>query len=263
MMLGKSSAFAKISAMALDRDLVTEIKDVIDLICIFNARTQALAEDFNFFKNEPKANRFGLKRLEHEVMFLCIDVDSLHKNIICENRSFYSRVILLCGGQLSKVDENPTFDNNTRNFMSDDIYRLSSEQLQEIEKQDSQKALQERKKLKKECGVPSKNHEMIREEWRKSFLDEIEECIDKISTLRDVFAHRTWQFPRCEEAYVVDLKRISEILECVDRLLKIYKDRFQIILGYSDSESYESGSYLYDSLSRLREAYKYRKKTHG
>jgi hypothetical protein len=263
MIFRKSSTFAAISSMALDQYLVTEIKDVIDLICIFQARAQALVEDFNFFKNELKANCPGLKRLEHEVMFLCIDMDALHKGLICENRSFYSRVILLHGEQLSKVDKNSTFDTcNTRNFMNDDAYCLSLEELQEMAKESSQETLQARKNLKKESGVPSKNHKMISEEWRESFLKQTEDYISKISALRDVFAHRTWELPRFQESYMVDLKRISEILECSDQLLKIYKDRFQVILGYCNSESYESGSYSYDSLSRIREAHKYLKKTH-
>lgn len=247
--------------MALDQDLITEIKDVIDLICIFQARTQALAEDFNFFKNELKANCPGLKRLEHEVMFLCIDMDALHKDLICANHSFFARVILQHGEQLSKVDKNPTFDNyNTENFMNDDVYRLSSDQLRKMAQEDSQEAWKERRKLKDDCGLPSKTHEMIRKDWHEPFLKETKNYIDEISTLRDVFAHRTWQLPRREEAYIVDLNRISKILKCTDQLLKIYKDRFHVILGYCNSESYESGSYSYDSLSRIREAYKYLKK---
>jgi len=263
MMRGKSSVVANISAMALDQDPVIEIKDVIDLICIFQARTQALAEDFNFFKNELKANCPGLKRLEHEVMFLCIDMDALHKDLICVNHSFFSRVIKQHGKQLSRVDKNPTFNSgNTRNFMNDDIYRLSPEQLRKMAQEDSQEALEEREKLKSNRGLPSSNHDMIREKWRESFLKETEEYIGKISKLRDVFAHRTWQLPRREESYIVDLNRISEVLRCTDQLLKIYKDRFQVILSYCNSESYESGSYSYDSLSRIREAYKYLKKSH-
>lgn len=248
--------------MALDENLVAEIKDMIDLICIFQVRSQSLIDDFDFFRNELKLICPGLKRLEHEAMFLCIDMDALHKEILSESNSFYSKIILNHGRQLSKVDKDSTFDiSNIRNFMEEDDYQLTLEQIEELALESNSDALKARKKLKAERGLPSQNHIEIHQVWHQSFLDETKEYVNRIEKMRDNFAHRKWKFPRRKEAYTVDLESISEILECTNEVLKIYKNRFQEMLGYANSESYESSSYSYDSLSRLKEAYKYLKKS--
>jgi hypothetical protein len=76
----------------MNEEVFKEIKSVINVISILQSRENALRKELEFFKrkwnslsaSEEAYNKLlagASKRLEHEAMFLCIEVYSLYEGI--------------------------------------------------------------------------------------------------------------------------------------------------------------------------------------
>ena len=104
--------------MNTNQKVFREIKSVICVISLLQSREKAFSKELEFLNrrwqkvskevNTRKQKLFAtaLKRLEHEVMFLCIETYSLHQGIE-KKKSLYKKVIQQHGVILSKVDKTP------------------------------------------------------------------------------------------------------------------------------------------------------------
>jgi hypothetical protein len=246
----------------MDKDVFTEIESVINTISILQSRESALREDLEFFKQKWKdaaeeACKMlyigAFKRLEHESMFLCIEVYSLHQGIE-KQRSLYSKVIKQNGKLLSKVDKSPGDEgtymflgvigsHGKRNFTTEEKNNL----IDEVEKE----AYKSRKKLRDNFGITSHKHNEI-DEWLNQILDN--DVLAKIAQYRKEFAHRLDSLDNLKsELDIGSPDGVEQILDVVSIVLNTYNCCLQNILVYTRSELFLGvENFKYDSLSRLK-----------
>lgn len=261
----------------MNESLIKEIKQVIDAICLLQARESKFREELNFFDASWNQEEDFLKetilifpegfdsisikrpyllealrRLDHEVMFLCIDVYSLYQGVQ-KKKSLYARVIKNCGEALMKVDES-TVDPDTFTdigMLTSGGWRESSdeekkERLQSISKEE----LRSRKEMRDNVGPKSYRHPEM-DEWRDSILES--ETVSKLQQYRDKFAHRLNSLDNLKEELMVNSSNsIKDMLNTVCDLLNSYKSCFQDVLGYTTSDYYEGIETEYISLSQMK-----------
>lgn len=250
----------------MSEEVFQEIKNVINVISILQLREKTFREELDFFnqnynKQDRKCSKSlylgALKRLEHEVEFLCVDVYSLYQGIE-KKKSLYSKVIKQHGKILSKTDQTPR-DKNTYSFLgiigSEGIKReFNSEKENYFIEKFEQKAYNSREKLKQQSGITSHKHEDL-DQWVNKILDD--EILSKLSQYRKEFAHRLDSLENLKrELEFRHPQSIEEMLDIVSVALNKYSECFQTILGYTKSQRYLGIKGIkYDSLSRLKLEY--------
>ena len=261
----------------MNESLIKEIKQVIDVICLLQARESKFREELDFFDvswNQEEDFLKGtslrppegfdsksierlylleaLRRLDHEVMFLCIDVYSLYQGVQ-KKKSLYARVIKNCGQALMKVDEG-TIDPDTVTdigILTSGGWRESSdeekkERLQSLSKEE----LRSRNEMRDNVGPKSYRHPEM-DEWMGSFSEL--ETVSKLEQYRKKFAHRLDSLDNLKEELMVNSSNsIRDMLNTTYDLLNSYKSRFQDILGYTTSNCYEGIETEYISLSQMK-----------
>lgn len=87
-------------------DNIQHIKKTLQVISLFEIRCQKLREELEFFNKYKKRSKCigSLIRLNHEVMYLCVDTYSLHEGV-SKKRSLYSKIIKDKAAFFSKVDK--------------------------------------------------------------------------------------------------------------------------------------------------------------
>lgn len=260
----------------MDESLIKEIKQVIDVICLLQAREARFREELDFFDTSWNQEedvlkginlRFSedidptrikrsylseaLRRLDHEVMFLCIEVHSLYQGVQ-KKKSLYARVIKNHGKAFMEVDES-TVDPDTvtdLGMLTSSGWRESSDEEKEERLQSfSEEALRSREELRKNVGPKSYRHFEM-DEWMDSFLES--GTVLKLQQYRKKFTHRLDSLDNLgEELMVNSSNSIEDMLNTVCELLNSYKSRFQDILGYTTSDYYEGIGAEYISLSQM------------
>lgn len=242
-----------------------EIKQVIDVICLLQARESKFREELNFFNtswNQEEEIPLSIKRsyllealrrLDHEVMFLCIDVYSLYQGVQ-KKKSLCAREIKNDGKAFMKVDKS-TIDPKATiylgHFNSGGRREPSDEEKEEHRQTLSEKALKAREEIKDNVGPKSCRHPEI-DEWINSFADE--ETVEKLLNYRKKFAHRLDSLDNLkEELMVSNPSSIEDMLNTVGDLLSSYKSRFQDILIYTTSNCYEGLKIKYTSLAQMKQ----------
>ena len=108
----------------MSEEVFSEIKKVISVISMLQLRERTFKEELKFFNLKWKevskeyASTFyvgALKRLEHEVGFLCVDTYSLYQGIE-KKKSLFCKIIKQNGRLLSKIDETQS-DRNIYEFV--------------------------------------------------------------------------------------------------------------------------------------------------
>ncbi len=251
-------------------DVFKEITSAFAVLSMLQARQKALRKDLEFFRESSEEATqevhesllFGAyKRLEHEVMFLCVDAYSLHQGI-SKKRSLYSKVIRQNGKLLSKVDKTPR-DRNAYMFLGvigengkvDTTSEWEDQLIQGMEK----KAYEDRKKTRDDFGISSQKHNEI-DEWLDRILDK--DIESRLNSYRDEFAHRLDSL----EKMMLEIKAVNKpdalehMLDTVLSALNAYQHALQKILLYTKSLQYQGvGNFEYGSLSRLKLANRYSK----
>jgi hypothetical protein len=228
----------------------------------------------------------SLNRLKHEIMFLCVDTYSLYKGIRKKNPSFRTKIFNNNGQDIIKVDkgdnvETTILDDNNKEILKvgkgdkkqviidlgvledtdnqgEPIIRKSTEEELKSSVRQAQKMYSEdSENLQKEVGLKSKKHEDI-EDWFKKIEEEYKSDFDKLAEYRDKFAHRFDDFAKIKQEFENELKfdprKFSEILDTIDRVLKVYDEKFNDIIGYTTTVQFgplKYGRYGYQSLSKI------------
>lgn len=246
-----------------EQQVFEEIKSVINVISIFQSRESALRKELKFFEERQKDGFEGawertlffgaFKRLEHEIMFLCIEVYSLHQGI-AEERSLYSKVIKQHGRLLKKVDKTPkneeeyqwlgiiSSDGMPKNFTAEEKNAL----MQYLKEEE----YRSREKLRDDLGITSHNHDEIDERFNQ-VLDE--STLSSLKEYRKRFAHRFDRLEKLElELELTNCDAIEQMLDVLSTVLNKYEFWLKNIILYTKSILHEGiVNFEYDSLSRL------------
>jgi hypothetical protein len=249
----------------MNEEVFQEIRSVINTISILQSRESKFRQELDFFNQTWKdvseeACKIlfigAFKRLEHEVMFLCIEVYSLHEGI-AKKSSLYSKVIRQNGKLLSQVDKTRGDEHSYQclgiigsHGKRDCITEDKNDIIQEIQK----KEYESRKKIRDDFGITSHNHDEINK-WFNQVLDE--DILSELHEYRKKFAHRLDNLENLKlEQNIGSPDNVEEILDVVSTVLDKYKCCFQDIIGYTRSELFLGiENFEYDSLSRLKLAY--------
>lgn len=244
-----------------EEQVFEEIKSVIDVISILQSRENALREELEFFKQKWKdisepAHKIPFvgasKRLEHEAMFLCIEVYSLYKGI-AKQRSLYSKVIKQNGKLLSKIDKTPR-DENTYEWLdiicSDGKKDFTNKEKNDFMQKLNEEAYRSRKKIRDNSGITSSNHDEIGK-LLNQVLDK--DTLKSLGDYRDKFAHRLDSLENLKlELKPSDPNSVAQVLDVVSTVLNTYMRWLQGVLVYTKSEQRIGITFEYDSLSRLK-----------
>jgi hypothetical protein len=246
----------------MSEEIFSEIKDVINVISIIQARETTLRHELEFFNQRQKDVSKeacqvlyigAAKRLEHEAMFLCIEVDSLHKGIE-KKRSLYSKVIKQNGNLLSRVDKTPMDENSIMwidaTTSGKEIQEFSAEEKNCYTKKMEESEYTSRKEVRDAYGITSPKHDEL-DDWLSQLSDD--ETLSKLADYRDAFAHRLDSLEKLKsELAPVSIAEIKQMLDVVSSVLNTYKSCLTKILLYTTSEHcMGSTDFEYDSLSRL------------
>lgn len=238
-------------------EIIKQIEKTIDVLSFFEMRSKELREELDFFKElDNNLMHVGAWiRLNHEVMYLCVDAYSLHEGI-SKRKSLYSKIIKNNSSELSKVDK-------TKYSTADNIIHLGHhaslgereatyEEKVQSAKRINQVSLQSRKELQQNSGITSSNHCDLNK-WFESIQDG--DLLQKLHDYRQEFAHRLDSLDNIgKELELTAYEDIDQRLSVVSQVIKNYKQRLQDILVYTTSVLYEGYSGIdYDSISRLKQ----------
>jgi len=252
----------------MSEEIFSEIKDVINVISILQSRESTLRHELEFFnqrwegasKETCRVLYFGAaKRLEHEAMFLCIEVDSLRKGIE-KKSSLYSKVIKQHGKLLSKVDKTPINENSIMWVgvikSGEEVQEFSSEEKSHLIKGIEERAYVSRKEVRDAYGITSHKHDEL-DDWLSQLSDS--DTLSKLAYYRDTFAHRLDSLEKLKlELAPVSIAEVKQMLDAVSSVLNTYKSHLEKILLYTTSVKHMGiTNFQYDSLSRLELAERY------
>jgi hypothetical protein len=196
--------------------------------------------------------RQGLKRLEHEVGFLCIDTYSLHQGIE-KQKSLYTKIIKNNGKILSKVDKPHINDvQESYEFISMGKLPFTEEEKNIYIKKREKEKYKQRSESRDLDGITSSDHSKL-DEWVNQIVDK--DVLSKLEKYRQEFAHRLDSLD--------NLKRelSCKTPECIDEMLNValevltkYEQSLQNILGYTQSQHFLGiTNFYYVSLSQLKQ----------
>jgi hypothetical protein len=238
-------------------DAIEHIKKTIDVISLFELRNNALKEDLDFFNkfNDISMHLGALIRLNHEVMYLCVDTYSLHEGI-SKNKSLYSKIIKNNGAVLSRVDKSEDHKTERIIFLPcispSGNRELAPEEKDKAAKIINEQGLKSREKIQKNSGIKSSKHSDL-DQWLKDVQDEAP--ISKLGDFRKEFAHRLDTLHNiCRELELPVFEELANRISVISSVLTTYKIRLQDILNYTASNHYEGVVGInYDSISRLKQ----------
>ncbi|TVQ41950.1 MAG: hypothetical protein EA365_16295 [Gloeocapsa sp. DLM2.Bin57] len=247
--------------MTLDITL-EEIKLVLRVLFNLQERQKQLQAELDFYNAyAPDANYIkeqrsffeGLRRLDHEVMFLCIDTYSLYEGIQ-KQKSLITKTIKNNGkvlSEVSKVDDTIICagiidENGNKRKPNPEEEKFIAEKVRED-------LFNKRKKARDTYGITSPKHEDI-EKWNQSILDK--DTLEQLENYRNEFSHRLNTLERIKiEADINNNKfhTIKDRLILVKTLLDKYQLHFKSILLSTKAEYHLPAMIGYDSLSRIKQ----------
>lgn len=262
----------------MNEHLINELKQVINVISLLQIRVSKFSEELYFFSQSWAAAkepvqveglifpegysaehikrshlRAALRRLDHEVMFLCVDVYSLYEGVQ-KKKSLYATILKNQSKSLVKVAPRQLSPDRVIDLGIDGIdgWRQQNEEEKEehLKKQDKE-VLQSRIDLKSQYGPKSHQH-IDMDEWVNSLLDP--EAIEKLKCYRKRFAHRLDTLDNLKgELNISTPTEIEDRIDTVYNILSAYQSRFQKLLGYLASIYYEGWKGMeYISLSQIQ-----------
>lgn len=258
----------------MNESLANEIKQVIDVISLLQARELRLRKELDFFNSswneesdllkqktlifpenfDPIAVRRlylskALRRLDHEVMFLCIDVYSFYQGVQ-KKKSLYAKIIKNYGKAFMKIDESEIISFIDLGVFESGSWRESSDEEKERYLQLlNEEALKARKELKNDFGPKSHNHFEM-DQWMGEFSES--ETVGRLAQYRKKFAHRLDTLDNLKEELMINTPdTIKDMLDDIREFLDRYRSRFHGILGYTTSEDHEGDGTDYISLSQM------------
>ncbi|MDD1413622.1 hypothetical protein MEN41_02800 [Dolichospermum sp. ST_con] len=243
----------------MNEEVFQEIRSVITTISILQSRERVFRQELDFFNQSWKdaseeACRIlfigAFKRLEHEIMFLCIEVYSLHEGI-AKKRSLYSKVIRQNGKLLSQVDKTPGDENSYQCLGIIGSHGKRDCTTEEKNDMIQKEEYKNREEIRDNSGITSHNHDEINE-WFNQVLDE--DILSTLNEYRQKFAHRLDNLENLKlEQNIGSPDNVEKILDVVSTVLDKYKCCFQDIIVYTRSELFTGFDHFeYDSLSRLK-----------
>ncbi len=241
-------------------ELFRHIKKVAYVISLILKRQSALQGDLDQIITLWKAGKRtpytlgGMIRLNHEIMFLCIDTYSLHKGMEMK-KSLYSKLLEQEGRELSKVDKSPIdksmiFD---LGVIVNDAGNITLTDLNAHKKYidlTNKEMVKSRKELQEKEGIISKNKEDIKAWWER--VKPRPETIKVLSKKRDDYAHRLDSLDNIEGEIMPSQKifiEMQESLSCVREVLTSYDKVLKNILTYTLSIEVLGAKLVYTSLS--------------
>jgi hypothetical protein len=238
-------------------EVIEQIKKTIRILSFFEMRNKKLREELDFFKElDNKSMHVGaFLRLNHEVMYLCVDAYSLHEGI-SKKKSLYSKIIKNNASALSRVDKTEyyTAENimNLEYFSSSEKREATDEEKSQLAKKINQISLQKNKELKQNSGITS-SKDCDLDQWLESIQDE--GLVQELNSFRQEFAHRLDSLDNIDrELKPPSYKDIDQRLSVVSKVIENYKQRLQDILVYTNSDFYIGYAVIkYDSISRLKQ----------
>ena len=242
----------------MDDSIVSELQDVINVICLLEAKENAFRQDLEYYFDNKERYRSWLgplKRLEHEVMFLCIDTYSLYEGI-SKRKSLYAKIIKQCAKQFSQIDKEPTCTvNNTAHLgflEGDGFHNAGADEKFYLINALNEKAIQFRKDIKDRVGIISHKHSNM-DAWNIDLVDR--KAIETLGTYRNDFSHRLDSLSKLKQELTLrNPCRIGDMLDVISLVLAEYKTCFQDILSYTTLTHYAGMSgFRLDSISRIRQ----------
>lgn len=247
----------------MDKLAVEELNKTIRVLSFLQIREKALREDLLFSLNnyssapEDDVSWLGpVKRLEHEILFLCVDVYSLHKGI-SKKSSLFSKIIKNKGKEFLKVDNSKTWGSesiNIRVIGSGSTREGTPEEIADHLEALNKIAFEDRKALKEEVGLTSHQHSDM-DDWMDTLFDK--NLIEKLSGYRKEGAHRFNTLDNLErELQIIQPEGLEARLDVVAEVLERYQSCLQKILIYTTSVAHEGISQCdlrYDSLLRIKQ----------
>ncbi|NJM76737.1 MAG: hypothetical protein HC852_14290 [Acaryochloridaceae cyanobacterium RU_4_10] len=238
-------------------EAIEQIKKTIDVLSFFEMRSKKLREELDFFQESDNNSMHigALIRLNHEVMYLCVDAYSLHEGI-SKKKSLYSKIIKNNASTLSKVDktEYSTAENiiHLGHFASSGKREATHKEKVESAKEINRISFQSRKDIKEDSGITSSKHCDL-DQWLEGIQDE--ESVRRLHDFRHDFAHRLDSLDNIvKELELPGYENIDQRLSVVSTVIEDYKRRLQNILVYTTSCCHEGFVGIeYDSISRLKQ----------
>ena len=237
-------------------DVIEDIKNTIDVISFFEIRNEKLKEELDFFKDldNPLMHLGALIRLNHEVMYLCVDAYSLHQGI-SQKKSLYSKSIKNNAAKLSKVDKTEIPIENTVNLgkaTSSGMQNTTSQEGMRIKRQIDKIALHARRELRDTRGIKSSSN-IDSDQWLENIQKK--SVVDQLQNYRTEFAHRLDSLENLgKELELPSYEDLDKRLKVISEILENYKSALKDILTYTTSNSDDGFVGIeYDSISRIKQ----------
>lgn len=240
---------------------VSEIKKIIDIITLIQSRVDIFQSELNFFLKQIETIQeekikdeyfchlliFALKRLDHEVIFLCIDTYSTHESIL-KKKFLFSKYIAGLGKSIIPIDKMPS---DPKTYLLPLTW--SDQEKEEFIKNDYEINIAERKRFRDDQKITS---DMT--EWKKYLITLLKD-VEKLKKYRGDFAHRLDDIEKVKkELSISNSNEIQERINCASRVLETYKISLQSLVLHLTSKSYDGiVDFVYDSLSRLELFYEF------
>ncbi|MGB0560395.1 MAG: hypothetical protein ACPGVO_01145 [Spirulinaceae cyanobacterium] len=238
----------------MSTEVFREIQDVINVLKAYKVRAKELEKDLEIAEDlkDFRSDLIGsFKRLEHEIMFLCIDMVGLYK-AIRKKKSLYSKVIAQNGATLSKVNRSKISEdhfifidgNDAEAFLDEDIeddgcqlINWTQEDKQESIQKFEEEVYSHRKQIRDKFGLTSSNQSNI-EQWMDEITDK--KTLARIEDYRNNYAHRLDDLSKLKSEFehLISIEGMRRILNDISMVLLDYEERFQKILLYTCSDQF-------------------------
>ncbi|MBD2395842.1 hypothetical protein H6G11_16480 [Cyanobacterium aponinum FACHB-4101] len=243
--------------------VIKQFKETLSVISFFEIREKTLRQELEFYIDKSdyiyKFDKFSLKRLEHEIMFLSVDTYSLHQGI-SKKKSLYKNVIKNYGKEVTKVDKNNAWNEDNVIFLgmidSDNKFprELTEKEIKESLEEMNYDDIQSRKKIKEKVGIKSHIHQDIDKWIYENFHEDNDADIKNLSDYRKNFAHRLDSIERLVNELTINKpQELVKILDIVQIVLQKYKDNLHDILVYMKSIKFiEIKNIQYNSMDKIK-----------
>lgn len=247
--------------MSSEQDInnIQHIKKTLSVIFLFEMRCKKLREELEFFNDyKYRGKHTGiLIRLNHEIMYLCVDSFSLHQGILLK-KSLYKKIIRNNGRLLSKIDKTEYATSENIDHLgvctSSDYREATQDEKVELANSINKASIQAKEDLQQKQGIRSRKDSDL-DQWRDDIQDP--EVIDALTEYRHIFAHRLQYLDKIDsELQCPGYTEFNKRLNIVSEVLKKYKEALQTILRYTTSTLYLDSikGIQYNSVSELQRA---------
>lgn len=250
---------------------VLALKKSVNIITLLECRVEEFNKELIFYMNQTQELNqsrslmeqeksvvsteellySALRRLDHEIMFLCIETFSLYQGLL-EQKSLFSKFITAFGKDILSINKTPV-DRNFCIFIDDDNWE--EEEKKAFTEAEDKRYLEMRKEFRNAQGLKLDTQQKlgnVLELWKESFIEP--EIIQQLKTYRGEFAHRLDSFAKLDQEYTVtNPSSLQARINCVSYVLEQSKQKIQKLISHLSLEHYEGiTGFYYDSMSRLK-----------